>query len=521
MFCLNCGAKLEEGALFCENCGTKVFKAEAPVQQPETPVSEKIEAPVQQPEASVQQQETPIQQPTQQPIQPQAQQPVQPQAQQPVQPQAQQPVQPQYQQPVQPQYQQQGQPQYQQQGQPQYQQQGQPQYQQPGQPVSQPFNQKPSKKSIPTGAIVGIVAAVIVVAIIGITISILTKLTSPYNAAKKYFKAESDGNYEVAYSYLELPDSPLLSYDFYLQYAEQNGLSEVSNYKVKEVKDIYLSNVNESEAKNSIARMFDCEYVSPGKTEAQHETVTMVKLKKKKWLFFNDWKMAPSNIAANEDFILPMGQELLIGGVDVSSTAEKKENEVLGQYSCIIPPAFPMEYEVVTTAPGCEEVKSAFNFAGGTYYSYPTEIPLTKEASAELTKLSEEICKTINTGSVKQSSWSEVSGSITIHKDAEFDLEESYTNQKERYAPSDYRRYESREIEDFKTNSNGARFSSEGEMYVDVDLSYTEVDKGVDLHYSYLFDDEKTEEPFNEKDSVSKTLRYVYNDGKWELEYFY
>ncbi len=180
-FCTQCGAQINDDAVFCKKCGAKQ-RVET---QPQQPVQQ--QAPVQQ---TVQQQ-APVQpqQPVQKPVQ---QMQPQPRVQAPVQPQ-QMYGQPQMQQPVQPQ-QMYGQPQMQQMQQPQ-QMYGQPQMQQQmyGQPQMQPaqqmygapmppYGQQPRKKS-PVGLILGIVGgcvAIVALAVILVVSGIFKDTKTQY-----------------------------------------------------------------------------------------------------------------------------------------------------------------------------------------------------------------------------------------------------------------------------------------------------------------------------------------------------
>ena len=164
MFCLKCGAELPDGVKFCTNCGAPTAQsipaappaAPAPPEQPTqgfapaAPSYQQTQPPQTPPYPT---QQYPGQNPYQMPRQGQYQVPQAPQYQQPQNQQAPQYQQPQYQQA--PQYQQ---PQYQQ---PQYQQ---PQYQQAPQGRYQP--QPPKAKKSKKGLVIGIIAALLVVALV-------------------------------------------------------------------------------------------------------------------------------------------------------------------------------------------------------------------------------------------------------------------------------------------------------------------------------------------------------------------
>ena len=354
MFCPNCGTKNDDDALFCGSCGTKLQDKAVvpPVDNDFKPDIELVQAEVQngaqayaQPEEQTQTQtyaQPEEQAQTQTYAQPEEQEQVQPQAyaqpEEQVQPQAyaqpEEQVQPQaYVQPeeqVQPQQsvqageQTQSQPYTQQNiyGQPQMpNQQNMPEYQAPGQQYYEPVQkQKPPKKpfkvnklAVVTGILsVAFIASIVVFFIVG------KNTFSAQNVATDYFKAITNGDWDVAYDMMDMDESDFINKDMFVKAVNGSDTLKVNKYTVKA-------------SESSIAANAVIKYRKRGASSDDELELSMNKEDSKQFLLFDSWKISSDTYTVSDFTVqIPSGTTLYMDDVEVP---EKYINEDTDSYT--------------------------------------------------------------------------------------------------------------------------------------------------------------------------------------------
>lgn len=197
----------------------------------------------------------------------------------------------------------------------------------------------PTKTKIIVGSICG--ALVVIVALM----IILGSLTNPKKIATKFFKVVANNDVEALYDYVEVKDSEFTSKKIFVKLynnEEDEDKVELVNYKIG---DAVISS-------DGMSASVNVTFLEKGEDTSEIYTIKLVKDKKKKWLFFDNWKINDSiaSVSENSEIKVMKGSKVKIEGVEVSSKyLTKDSNSSFDIYS--IPVMFKEYYEATIELP--------------------------------------------------------------------------------------------------------------------------------------------------------------------------
>lgn len=314
MFCPECGTKNEDGALFCGECGTSLKEYAEPPQQ-EEPQQEPV--PQEEPQWEPVQQEEPQWGPARQ-------------------------EEPQWESPQQPQWE-----------------------------PSQPRQSKPVPK-----AVFAVVAEAILAVLLIFGISkVVGGMVSPESVAMKYWKAQMNCEWGMAYEYCDFPESDLLTKQMYVN---------VNKDKDEPVKYSSERILRAGSAQDSpSAKEYVIEYRKKGSSEKEYVYLTVAKTGKKKFLFLDEWKVTSSdNWCEDIQFQIPEGADVTLNGVKLQGKEEMEDS----WKSVTVPYLFVGDYQMEVTGEGFEPYRKVINVS--TYGCEDTYVELcfSEETVEELSK---------------------------------------------------------------------------------------------------------------------------------------
>lgn len=221
----------------------------------------------------------------------------------------------------------------------------------PVQPV-QAKEKKPLSKQTKM-VIGGLVVAVI--AVIGIFL-FLSSMFTPEKEATKYFEAVMNRDFDKLYSYVDVKKSSLTTKKVFKEIMDEQ--EDDDNYKK-------LMNYKVTKTENSLDGLsieVTISYVLEGSSSSSEKTITLAKDKKKKFLFFDNWKIQNSTLECIENTKL----EVLAGSkVEIAGVELKKSNlntqESTSEYDVYnLPAMFKTEYPVEVEFPYGFEIETSF-----------------------------------------------------------------------------------------------------------------------------------------------------------------
>ena len=115
--------------------------------------------------------------------------------------------------------------------------------------------------------------------------------------AEQYFAAEYYGDVGMMYNMMEPFYNEIIDYEQFTTVACQSELLRAPDYEVtkskrlSEIAESYL----EEENPDAVIESFKCIYETDGQGTTNVEQIDLVKQTAKKWIFFDEWRVIPSN----------------------------------------------------------------------------------------------------------------------------------------------------------------------------------------------------------------------------------
>ena len=369
------------------------------------------------------------------------------------------------------------------------------------------------KKPLSKKAKIGIGVLVILV-VLCIGLFIYGKNTyKPEKEALRYFEAIVNRDIDKLYDYLDVKSTKFTSKkvlkELMKEELEDDDDTNIINYKVG---DTTISS-------DGLYAKVKINYTTKDSSESHEETITLTKGKKKKLLFFDDWKVQTNTIDVVENFDLKVlkGSEVTLANEKLTSTElnKKKSTDKFDVYT--IPALFKTKYPVTVKFPLGFEVETSI-----TPSSYTTSGTITVNAD-DLSDKTEEQLKTV----VKDNLKTLYEGAIANKKFSDIKASFEYKN-------GDLSKLESR-YDRFVTSLNGRTRKLTEIKFDDVEIrtvnitdeGYLEIYAKVSYDYKVTYKS-GSEEKTNSDDSYSYfSMTFDYQDGYKLIEtgslnyYFY
>ena len=328
-----------------------------------------------------------------------------------------------------------------------------------------PSNKKPLTKKAK------IIISIVVILSIGLItfFSICSNKFKASSIAEGYFVALKDKDAEALYKYLDVENNEFTSKKIF-EKVYDGKKENIINYSV----------VDEAASADGLNALVTINYTKKGSNKTSSETISLVKEKSKKYLFFNNWKISDesSMIVENNKFNVPKGSTLSLEGIKVDKKYLKNDRD--SKYDTyVIPELFIGKYNVVITLKNGLKLEEKVKVSSvGT--NNLTDLKLEDSVEKILKKELPSIIDNLYDAAIEDKEFND------IKKDYEYEnanlesFEESYKQ---------FMDYLSDSLTQFKVTDidiENIKVTSEGYLYVtaDVDYEYT-------LNYSFL-GEEKT-----------------------------
>ncbi len=359
--------------------------------------------------------------------------------------------------------------------------------------VSQPEKKinKPHKPMSKKAKVI-IIVSVIVLAILITLFLVLSSKYKASNVAKGYFLAVMNQDTDQLYEYLNVEDSDFTSKKIFKKVFKSEDKAELLNYSVAE----------EVKSNDGLSATVTINYTLKNSNRSSTEKFYLVKDKKKKWLFFDNWQISNSSSLTVDNYQVKALKDstVKIEGNELSKKyLNKAESDDYDVYT--IPKIFKGEYKATVTLKNGLELSDDF-----TVSSYGSaNLTRLKLSDAEETALEKNLPNVIDTlyqSAMNKKEFKDIKSNYD-YKGADLnDLEEAYALFMRSIGSNGLTKLK---ITDAKVKNSQLNY--EGYLYVTVDIDYEYT-----LNYQLLGEnkvkDGKTE------DTAYLTFDYVDKDFK-------
>lgn len=358
----------------------------------------------------------------------------------------------------------------------------------------------------------------------------LKKYTSSENVALSYFENATKGNWDKVYGYFDLPESHFVSKTMFKEVMKDTDRIECSDYQIKEnnsvetaMNDVF-NNEDEGQTTENISKIVTIEYVNKESSEKKAKyNVQLVKLKKKKWLFYDNWKVVP------KDMVIKNYTIRTVAGVDVEfdgkeldgsykkNKGEEKSKEIKNDIY-IIPAIFKGKHSIAVSGKfiepfndevECDQYKSK-------QYIY-TDVEVRDNLKKEIKDNNFQIVKDIYKNAIDNVKVNDLSLKYGFYKNNKSELKNDYNNLVDNLDKVSFAKkikVKKLSLKEYKVVKEQTKIDSNS-IYITIkyeckyDGKFTK-DKG---------EDEK--ETIEEDGTLEGNITYQYKDGKWYISKMY
>lgn len=358
--------------------------------------------------------------------------------------------------------------------------------------------------------IAAVVAVVAVIAAIAVFVSVGRNVTDYKKTAGKYVKAVEGGDWDKAYSLMNLPEGEFLTKEAFIQVNEEKTAVEITNITVKDSSN--LKDLLDEEESTAGGKSVIVTYSYPG-ASSNAEYITLDKIDSKFLFFFDEYKVSSDGIVAFDSIVkVPVGSTLYINGIEVADSykSSAKSTEKIDYY--VIPYLFQGDNTIKVVNAYAEELEDVVYFSGqGDSYSVSVSSLSFKTELVEAVKAqAKEDLEKVAAAAVAQKSFSEIG--LAYLPSAETTVSNSYTRNALGDCHTSYRDVKSLSLSNVSAQVSSNKVSvdsDDGLPYIRVSISY-----GLTGTYVYTYNNETKEGKSN---SNSCTFTYKYSEGQWRI----
>ena len=165
---------------------------------------------------------------------------------------------------------------------------------------------------------------------------VLSNKFKPESVAKDYFAAICEGSAEKLYNYLDVKDSDFTSKKIF---------KKVANLSKQDIVNYSVDNVTTDKLTSEVT----IKYTEKNSKTPNSFIVSLIKNKKNKFLFFDNWEVSNKNLIVLKDVVVraPKGSKVSFEGITLSKKYLDKEEDDYNRY--VVPSMFKGNYDVIVT----------------------------------------------------------------------------------------------------------------------------------------------------------------------------
>lgn len=313
--------------------------------------------------------------------------------------------------------------------------------------------------------------------VIGVFCWIGSSKTSAQAVAKEYVAAYAKQDWSKIYDMTDFPEGTYLKKEQFIECITNKETVAIDNFEISEgfAYSEYASNSllgsfasDSTSSSSGIQKFYDVQYTVKGQGSG-YMSLEMIKQSEKSMLFFDTWKVASNDMVISNYYVsVPVGASATIDGI-VLSESDKLEEQGYGvdQYSISI---FEGPHTIQVSLPWFQIYENEFYaYEGDSFSVYDME--LTEDGKLALQTKMQEVLEKFYQAAVAGKDFSEVSN--LFMDDSLESAKSSYEYLQEELNSSDYYALNEVTFHDFNCEYYLNESGISAEMNYDYDMEYT------------------------------------------------
>lgn len=332
----------------------------------------------------------------------------------------------------------------------------------------------------------------------------LKKKTLPETVAASYFQAYKESDSKKMYQHFDI-DANLNNNEFTTEKMFVNTIitdeqkkeaEKISNYEITEVKI----------EDGGLTATVKIKYTTTTSAIARTKEINLKKSEKKKFLFFDNWKVSlgDSYVRENYSIYLPKESTAKVEGIDISKYLDKdKSSSSYDVYT--IPKIFRGEYNIDTKLSYGFNLSEKMNTSSTSYYRVSiSKSSLPEKTQKDMISKAKELLNTFYSGAIAKTEWTQLKEKFSkLDEETLKNYESTYATLVSRVNTAS-RQLTKMEITDITLSSTSASSSDDDGLTVSFKINYS-----YDLNYKSLFSDEIKTKSNTSNSYVKFSFKYV------------
>jgi uncharacterized Zn finger protein (UPF0148 family) len=364
------------------------------------------------------------------------------------------------------------------------------------------------KKPLSLKKKIGIIAGVVIVALVVTFYVIGNKLSNPEKVAEEYMQCQVDKDWDKMYDYLSIEESDFINRDLFLKSkAQESDEEEISSFTV--VGDSGKDNSSDDLEKSILVK-----YKSKNGSNSDGDILKLVKQEEKFLLFFDKWKVSSENIL-DEDykFGVPIGTTAYLDGIEITDKYKDETNKDNYYDKYKISEVFSGGHTIKLTSPiyeDYEEYKSEGDFS----FLERQDLKLKQESKDATTEIAENFLQTYYDSAIALKKFDEITSYFSSDENVLKNEKSSYGSLLKEVKPDEKSDIGLKKV----TISNVSVEADKGTIYtgeVEVTVNYDYEYSGTRKQY---FSDEVVDFSSDGVKSGTTHIYFTYEEGKWVIK---
>lgn len=355
---------------------------------------------------------------------------------------------------------------------------------------------KPLTKEIKIAICAGVIAIVVIIGILVYG----AKTSNPKTVATNYFDAVTKVDVDKLYRYLNVENSEYVNKDIYKEIIKEDienaDEDKIVNY---EVTDVTVSD-------DELTAEVTFKYIKDDSTLPHTMKINLIKLKEKRLLFFDKWKVNESSVKTVSDYVLtvPKDAEITIANKKVTDKYLSKDRSTLTKDVYVLPEVFTLEYPVKAKLKSGIEFETTFRVnsysRSATLSLVDAEVP--EKMQKQMKEYLNKEISGIYSNALAGKSFEDVKKDMDIAENYETTIKKVYDNVVSATS-STSNKLTKFEIEEFDLER--ATINSNEDFYLRLEMDY---------EYTVSYKNGDVEETKTKSSSAYIVASLVYKDGK-------